>query len=374
VKKTSIAIIVASGLSALLVLGIIRLIAPQLLGVPIDLKMVQASEEVVPFFDGVFRLEDYQSATTYIKDPYLHQRRKPLQPDIGTFGPTDILGFRNGAIPARADIVAIGDSQTFGNNAQLGENWPNLLVKNLAAKQPSIYNMSTAGWGAIEYYEIFSKALFFRPQVIIVAFYTGNDAADTYMRAYANERWADLRPAHLQTIDPPLTVVWPPSPLDRWAVNLDNGTKTTFTPELRLSQNSNHPGIEAGYEIMAEVGRRMAKMTSGTRTHLIFAVIPTKEFAFAKKIAFAGIEKHSEYQALVEAEGKHIEKLASQLKAIPRTDYVDVAKALQYAILISPKPIYPQSTDGHPTPQGYAAIAGALQAVVDKNLRPPRKK
>src|SRR5210317_1243898 len=36
----------------------LRYYAPQLLGIPADLQLVQVSKEVVPFFDGIFREED----------------------------------------------------------------------------------------------------------------------------------------------------------------------------------------------------------------------------------------------------------------------------------------------------------------------------
>ena len=39
-------------------LGLIRWLAPALLGVPSDLQLVQVSREVPPFFAGVFRAED----------------------------------------------------------------------------------------------------------------------------------------------------------------------------------------------------------------------------------------------------------------------------------------------------------------------------
>ena len=107
-------------------LGLIRLFAPQLLAVSRDLELVRASKEAPPFFDNVFRREDYEAQDFIIQDPYV-KRAKPLVPEEFGMGPHDILGFRNRAIPNLADVVTIGDSQTYGNNALLADNWPSRM-------------------------------------------------------------------------------------------------------------------------------------------------------------------------------------------------------------------------------------------------------
>ena len=42
-------------------LGVVRWLAPQLLGVPADLQLAQGSREVPPLFDLVFRDDDYET-------------------------------------------------------------------------------------------------------------------------------------------------------------------------------------------------------------------------------------------------------------------------------------------------------------------------
>ena len=182
-KKEWILAIVSTGIAAAVVLGLLRLLAPQLLGAPIDMEMVQASEEVPPFFDGVFREADQAAEGFLIPDPFLHRRPKPLLFDDAK-GPTDLLGFRNRAVPSVADVVVIGDSQTWGNNATLELNWPSQLGEALGVKRPVVYGMAVGGWGAVEYLEIFPKALRLRPRVIVVALYAGNDPLDSFTRAF----------------------------------------------------------------------------------------------------------------------------------------------------------------------------------------------
>ena len=86
------------------VLGLLRWLAPGLLGIPVDLQMVQVSKKVPPFYDGVFRHEDYASSEFMIRDPYI-KRGKPLYPEGQWIGPHDILGFRNRYIPNRPEVI-----------------------------------------------------------------------------------------------------------------------------------------------------------------------------------------------------------------------------------------------------------------------------
>ena len=65
-----------------LAIGLLRFFAPQLLGIPIDLQMVQVSKEVVPFYENVFRKEDYESKEFSLKDPYTNIRARPLLNDL----------------------------------------------------------------------------------------------------------------------------------------------------------------------------------------------------------------------------------------------------------------------------------------------------
>ena len=130
-------ILLAASTVATLVLALagIRWFAPQLLGIPVDLQMVQVGERIAPYFDGVFRYSDFNSSEFIIKDPYV-ARAKPLFPDYGGVGPNDLLGFRNRSIPNAADVIVIGDSQTYGNNASLEQNWPNQLRSKTQRETP----------------------------------------------------------------------------------------------------------------------------------------------------------------------------------------------------------------------------------------------
>lgn len=71
-------------------------------------------------------------------DARLGYRNNPLTPGL------DARHWRNAAALEHADIVALGDSQTYGFNVSTKEAWPQRLGKMLNA---SVYQMAVAGYG-----------------------------------------------------------------------------------------------------------------------------------------------------------------------------------------------------------------------------------
>lgn len=355
-------------LTVTLALGLIRLFAPQLLGGARDLQLVRASKEVPPFFENVFRRKDYESLEFIIQDPYV-KRAKPLFPEEPPVGPHDILGFRNRAIPNIADIVVIGDSQTYGNHAILADNWPSQLQAMLSSKQPVVYSMAVGGWSATEYLAMFNKALLFKPQVIVVAFYTGNDALETFIQAYGNDYYAFLRlNPKLDARDAP-KVTYPAPESEWWKVAFKDGVKTIFTPKLRYAANQDHPAIRAGYAIMVETGRLMREMAQRHPVKLVFTIIPTKELVYAAKVAQEGLESPADYATLITEERKNARRLADDLRKIPDVTVVDLIDPLQEAAKNN-IPLYPNDTNGHPVAAGYQVIARTLSSIIEPFLSP----
>ncbi len=354
-KKQWIAIVISSTLAAAAVLGVVRLIAPQLLGIPIDLELVQSSDQAVPFYDVVLNPKDVSAKDVYIKDPYFKQRYRPLDKRQ----PTDLLGFRNTAVPNRIDVLAVGDSQTWGDNASVTNTWPGHLSRLLQGRHASVYNASLGGWGAVQYLEIVQRMRVFKPKIIVIAFYTGNDPLDSYAMAYASERWADLRPADLpKKVDPP-HVNYPPKKSELWSVECNDGVKTTFTPHGRYACNRDHPATDAGWVIMENVARRIAAVAKDAGIVPIFTIIPTKELAFYPRVQSEHLEEDKTYHALVVAEKERIDKFAALLGKLPSATYVDALTPLQRAVSEGTELIYPQSQNGHPMAAGYKVIAEA---------------
>jgi lysophospholipase L1-like esterase len=351
---------------------LLRWLAPQLIGLPVDLRLVGVSDKLPPFYDGVFRAADYQTSEFILNDPITISRARPRVPEAATLGPHDILGFRNRVVPNVADVVIIGDSQTYGNNVALEDNWPSRLALRLEDKDAITYSMATGGWGAVQYLEMATKATSFQPQLLIVAFYSGNDSLESFRLAYSLDRFKDLRPVNnLDSGDTP-AVAFPPPPETLWPVNFKDGVKTVFTPALRLAANDGHPAVKAGYGVMANVAREIHRLTRPFGTALIFTIIPTKEYVYAEKLRRENIEPTEEYRRLVAAEGNHISELAAALRAIPDATYVDLTAPLSKAA-VEAVALYPTIGNGHPISAGYAVIADTLaMAAGEKVISRPR--
>jgi lysophospholipase L1-like esterase len=362
-KKEWLVALSSTIITVLVAVGLIRWLAPGLLGVPRDLQLVSVSKEVPPFYDGVFRDADYESKEFILRDPLLVNRAHPLFDDQYLMGPNDILGFRNRAVPNEADIITIGDSQTYGNNAPLEENWPSRLAAHLPNRAPIIYNMSCGGWDGVQYLDIAKVALRFHPRVIVVAFYAGNDPRAGFALAYGSDHWADLR------IDPTLTardappIAWPAPPSDQWAVRFKDGSRTVFTPKLRLSSNlPDHVAIKTAWRILQEVAARITTHARDAKVPVLFTVIPTKELVHAQRIAAEGIEATDDYRTLVASELRYIADFGATVRGFPGASYVDVVTPMQEAALKSM--LYRGSTDGHPSPAGYDVLAATISAAL----------
>jgi lysophospholipase L1-like esterase len=372
VKKEWLLLAGSVVLTLLVALGLIRWLAPHLLGmaVPVDRRVVQVAEEVPPFFDVVLPYDALTTEDRLVNDPYVGHRRAVMVPENTEFNaPFDLLGFRNRAVPVVADVITIGDSQTVGPNAHIDRNWPGQLRNGLAAGNVSVYNVSVGGWGAIQYLYMFDKMALLRPRTVVVAFYTGNDAIDSLHLVYSFDAWADLRRASERPETAPNA--WPPKPEDTWTVDFGDGVQTGFTPKTRLFVNDrDYPGTLDGYRIMADVGARIDALAATRGISVIYTIIPTKELVYAAKVKQAGVSVPDDYLKLIQHETQNINELSGALKALPHGRYVDVAAPMQRAALGS-VPLYPENEDGHPVAAGYGVISQALLADVMRTLPPP---
>jgi hypothetical protein len=227
--------------------------------------------------------------------------------------------------------------------------------------------MSTGGWGAVQYLEMFSNATLLRPRVIVVAFYTGNDPLESFMLTYADSQWDWLVPdSALDRSDAP-HVDFPAPESEWWPVTFSDALKTVFTPDLRLAANRKHPAVAAGYEIMSRVMERMVEMSRDLDISVVATIIPTKELVYARRVEREGIEAPEPYRQLVRHEAENIRKLREMFAGLPGLVYVDVLGPLQ-AAAEGPHHLYPEDINGHPLATGYAVIGKAIAGKVAELL------
>ena len=106
----------------------------------------------------------------------------------------DALGFRNETVPDDVDIVAIGDSQTWGVNARRDEAWPQVL-EQLTGR--ATYNMGLGYYGTAQYWLLAQEAVVLSPEVVVIGLYFGNDIWGAYMTVYGNETYEQFRDVRL---------------------------------------------------------------------------------------------------------------------------------------------------------------------------------
>jgi hypothetical protein len=130
------------------------------------------------------QLGDRSIENNLIKDPVLGLKLAPNAQGH------DANGFRNDTVFQHVDIVALGDSQTWGVNVERQDAWPQQLSKMSGR---SVYNMGLGGFGPVQYRVLTPQALRLTPKVIIAGLYLGNDIYDAYNMAYQYEAHRDLR-------------------------------------------------------------------------------------------------------------------------------------------------------------------------------------
>ena len=363
-KKNALLLLVNLAVTVAAAFAIVRWVAPPMAERPLDLQVVQLDEKLPPFYEAVFGNDG-----RVMNDPLTMTRMRRLVPENVEYGgPFDLLGFRNREVPIVADVVALGDSQTVGRNATLDWSWPALLAAQLPDEAPVVYNMASGGWGPVQYLYMAEKPLAFRPRVLVVAFYTGNDAYDAIKVAYNLDAWKSLRALPQKPADPPSD--WPPRADDLWKARVGE-YETVLTPRARLVANDRAlPATTEGYRIMAEVARQIGRAAAKSGVKVVFTIIPTKELVYASLLRRDGVSEPADYTKLVADETANVGELAHALREIPGATYVDLVQPLQQAA-IDGVPLYPPNENGHPIAPGYEAIASALAPVVGHLLPDP---
>jgi lysophospholipase L1-like esterase len=120
-----------------------------------------------------------------IRDPYIGHRHRPNATiyisgrDFLAAHDTDDFGFRNSdPWPQRAEIVALGDSLTFGYGVEAQQAWPAIIERALPENR--LINLGLIGAGPEQYlrvYEAYGRKL--QPKLLLVGFFARNDFWDT---------------------------------------------------------------------------------------------------------------------------------------------------------------------------------------------------
>ena len=343
---------------------------------------------------------DFMQATL-VEDPALGRRIQPL-----TTG-HDALGFRNREVPQHADIVAIGDSNTYGVSAPREGSWPHQLSGLLG--EP-VYNMGLGGFGPLQYLylaQVTAKPL--RPRLWVVGVYFGNDLMDAYYVAHGQPYWhawrqsaagvgdavgaqrvaseeprkrfaalrdwlarksmlyAVLRATVFQRLasQEREQIVRQSSPDARWAwadpANAD--VRTVFTPQGRLSAlDLDDPRVREGLQISQRALAALQAEADQQGVRLLTVLIPTKERAYCAYLKAANADLPPSFAKLCDAESRAKAELVRMLQQ-QRVMHVDVTGVLE-AQIAQHVQLYPTDSDGHLRAAGYGVVAKAIAQAV----------
>lgn len=320
----------------------------------------------------------------------------------------DSWGFRNKRVPGRADIVTIGDSQTYGISAPARYTWPETL-QWLTGKE--VYNLALGGYGPAEYsYLLEQKALRLKPALIIAGFYLGNDLADSYEAVYTVHFWELLRnpdfpvgnnaetdnrgkseekkSPHSGSLQTRLNymayvitdwfaghsvlyrivtetylgnMIRQRRMMDRGEEIVmfrdnEHGIDTGFTPETRLQGlDLAKPHLQEGLRLTLGFFDRMNETARKNGIRFLVVMIPTKETVFAEFIeGNDSLPDSAKIDRLIDNE-RRVNEIAKSYFKDHDISYIDVLEPLRRAV--PHEQIYPNNYNGHCNKNGYRIIA-----------------
>ncbi len=130
-------------------------------------------------------------------------KRNVLRPDPvfgfrmeSTYPGNDARGFRNPKALSHCDILAVGDSMTYGFAAPADKCWPRVLGSLTSSE---VYNMSCGDYSPCEYNMLLDEGLKLSPKHVVICLYLGNDMANSYRTVYMHGRAKEFDTCHETT-------------------------------------------------------------------------------------------------------------------------------------------------------------------------------
>jgi hypothetical protein len=346
-----------------------------------------------------------------VDDPALRVRGSAFAPGH------DTRGFRNLAVPSEVDVVAVGDSMTYGYAAAAEDSWPRQLERQAGW---SVYNMSFGGYCPWQYALLAREGLALDPAWVVVGLFIGNEFSETYRDVWLGgfaERYRSDDPevaAAIRNADADETLgerakrligseqggdgsrestsmrTWlsEGSALyglarelksvaagERWdnqrrdtfeaagqrphriAWDADPRFRTVFLrPEaLAMRVDSSDPRIGEGVRIVQEILVEMRAEIEAAGARLAVVLIPSKQVVYEELVRRSGEQLPATFWRLIDLESELTREFQEFLD---QHDFVvvDTRPALRAKFDQGIAP-YPEWDDEHPNAAGYGAIA-----------------
>ena len=323
-------------------------------------------------------------------------------------GGHDEWGFRNRKVPASSDIVALGDSHTYGNGAKMNESWPHVLG---SLTRESVYNLGLGGYGPNQYYYLLNnKAIGLKPRIILCGIYLGDDFDNAFEITYGLDHWKYLRGIVLND-NSTLWDIWEKQSnhvswnkqIRNWLskhsiiyrvlvhglfdkfkgemqIKAASGTKNTstllikekniqeaFLPKSVLKGlNQENQNVREGMRITLHLIQEMNMLCKRQNIRFVVAIIPTKESSFSEYLENNYEIPLGEFnEKVIENERIAKKKMLSYLRN-SNIEYIDLLPIMQRSI--KRDKIYLNSAvDMHPNKNGYRVMAEEIARYITKN-------
>ena len=332
----------------------------------------------------------YSPKKSQAYDEILGRKIDSSLPDI------DENGFRNPGVPGAADIVALGDSHTYGVNVTSEESWPGQLA---GISGMTVYNMGVGGYGTLQYYYLFDSAAALKPKHIILALYPANDLndvckliaeSDYWLRwaeergysvgvCYDSSRWLDrinrtLSGLHLYWIAASAVKRVSESVNFGDATEVRDGRNPTLIKDRTLNSHRRkmdlgRERISLGLAVTEDLLCEMKKRADSEGIEFSVLLIPSKERVFFDYLEGHGYGLSADYREMVDNEDALTGEL-SRFFSKTGIRYADARPYVQKELYGSGN-VYSRTDDGHPLATGYRAYAqAAYEGIVGE--APPR--
>jgi lysophospholipase L1-like esterase len=326
-----------------------------------------------------------------VSDDVLRYRVEPAT------GAHDKLGYRNKTVPDTAEVVAIGDSHTYGISARANESWPGALG-SMTGK--TVYNVSLGGYGPAEYLYLMETEASRSIRRYYRLLY-GNDIKDSFTAVYSVDRWKDMRKPEFESL--PETGESEDEEgfsygIGDWLagnsvlyrlvsssfigddlrqarrirrgqqiVMLEDeksGISTGFTPDQRLrGLDLGRADVREGLRLSLEFFGRMNELARKNGIEFLVVIIPTKETVFAEYIeGNKALPASDKIDYLIENERQADTAVKSYFDE-HGIHYVDALPPLSQSAVT--EQIYPNNFGGHENKNGYRIIAETIKKYLD---------
>ena len=320
-------------------------------------------------------------------------------------GGHDEWGFRNQKVPLSSEIVALGDSHTYGQGAKMSESWPHVLGR---LTEKTVYNLGLGGYGPNQYFYLFNKkAISLKPRIILCGLYLGDDFDNAFEITYGLDNWKYLRSNGFNDNEV-LWDIWEKqigklnwnkkirnwlsrnsiiyrllvhSLLDRFKgemqIKAASGSKNTSTLSIREKniqeaflpksllkgldqENSN---VREGMRITLNLLQEMNMLCNRQNIRFIVAIIPTKESSFTEYLENNPKLLLSEYNEKVIKNEQNAKKIIVSFFRNSNLEYIDLLPIMKYSI--NREKLYSNSAvDMHPNRNGYRVMAEEIAVYI----------